>query len=91
MDASCGCGDDGPIIVLFRVFRFAEWRSNEAVVVEANPDYWDGAPELQAVVFRPITDANTRLPYWYLIITRGRGRRLIITMGSRLVPEYNKG
>ena len=41
-------------------FTFAEWRSNEAVVVEANPDYWDGAPALQAVVFRPITDANTR-------------------------------
>ncbi|GAA5068277.1 ABC transporter substrate-binding protein [Maritalea mobilis] len=42
-------------------FTFAEWRSNEAVVVEANPDYWDGAPALQAVVFRPITDANTRV------------------------------
>lgn len=41
-------------------FTFAEWRSNEAVVVEANPDHWDGAPKLQAVVFRPITDANTR-------------------------------
>ncbi|MCT4370474.1 ABC transporter substrate-binding protein [Yangia mangrovi] len=41
-------------------FKFAEWRANEAVVIEANPDYWDGAPELQAVVFRPITDANTR-------------------------------
>ncbi|ASP21109.1 heme-binding protein A [Antarctobacter heliothermus] len=41
-------------------FKFAEWRSNEAVVVEANADYWDGAPELQAIVFRPITDANTR-------------------------------
>ncbi|MGR3724327.1 ABC transporter substrate-binding protein [Abyssibius alkaniclasticus] len=41
-------------------FKFVEWRSNEAVVVEANPDYWDGAPELEAVVFRPITDANTR-------------------------------
>jgi peptide/nickel transport system substrate-binding protein len=41
-------------------FKFAEWRSNEAVVVEANPDYWDGAPGTQAVVFRPITDANTR-------------------------------
>jgi len=41
-------------------FKFAEWRSNEAVVIEANPDHWDGAPELQAVVFRPITDANTR-------------------------------
>ena len=42
-------------------FRFVEWRSNEAVVIEANPDYWDGAPELEAVVFRPITDANTRV------------------------------
>ena len=41
-------------------FRFVEWRPNEAVVVERNPDYWDGAPELEAVVFRPITDANTR-------------------------------
>ncbi len=41
-------------------FTFAEWRSNEAVVIEANGDYWDGAPALQAVVFRPITDANTR-------------------------------
>ena len=41
-------------------FKFAEWRSNEAVVIEANPGYWDSVPELQAVVFRPITDANTR-------------------------------
>ncbi len=41
-------------------FRFVEWRSNEAVVVEKNPDYWDGAPPLDAVVFRPITDSNTR-------------------------------
>ena len=41
-------------------FTFAEWRSNEAVVIEANANYWDGAPDLQAVVFRPITDANTR-------------------------------
>ena len=41
-------------------FKFAEWRSNEAVVVEKNPDYWDGAASLEAVVYRPITDANTR-------------------------------
>lgn len=42
-------------------FKFAEWESNAKVVVEANADYWDGAPSLQAVVFRPITDANTRV------------------------------
>lgn len=42
-------------------FRFAEWQSNQRVVVTGNPDYWDGAPTLEAVVFRPITDANTRV------------------------------
>jgi peptide/nickel transport system substrate-binding protein len=42
-------------------FKFAEWESNAKVVVEANADYWDGAPKLQAAVFRPITDANTRV------------------------------
>jgi len=41
-------------------FKFVEWISNQRVVVERNADYWDGAPELEAVVFRPITDANTR-------------------------------
>jgi len=42
-------------------FRFVEWRSNAKVVVEKNPDYWDGAAKLDAIVFRPITDANTRV------------------------------
>lgn len=42
-------------------FRFEEWQSNTRVVVSRNEDYWDGAPELEAVVFRPITDANTRV------------------------------
>ncbi|WP_265517891.1 ABC transporter substrate-binding protein [Nitratireductor luteus] len=42
-------------------FKFAEWESNAKVVVTRNEDYWDGAPSLEAVVFRPITDANTRV------------------------------
>ena len=42
-------------------FKFARWESNRLVAVESNPNYWDGAPKLQAVVFRPITDANTRV------------------------------
>ena len=42
-------------------FRFAEWVPNERVVVERNPDYWGDQAELEAVVFRPITDANTRV------------------------------
>ncbi|MDX3978115.1 ABC transporter substrate-binding protein [Shinella sp.] len=42
-------------------FKFVEWLSSQRVVIERNPDYWDGAASLEAVVFRPITDANTRV------------------------------
>ena len=42
-------------------FKFAEWDPNAKVVVSRNDDYWDGAPSLEAVVFRPIADANTRV------------------------------
>ncbi len=42
-------------------FRFGEWRSNEAVVIARNDDYWGDPAGTDAVVFRPITDANTRV------------------------------
>ncbi|HGN1704513.1 TPA: ABC transporter substrate-binding protein [Providencia rettgeri] len=42
-------------------FKFDEWTANQRVVVSANETYWDGKPNLKYVVFRPITDANTRV------------------------------
>ena len=42
-------------------FRFEEWESNAKVVVVRNDDYWEDPAKLEAVVFRPITDANTRV------------------------------
>jgi peptide/nickel transport system substrate-binding protein len=42
-------------------FQFVEWRSNERVVVERYADYWGEPAGSEAVVFRPITDANTRV------------------------------
>lgn len=42
-------------------YRFARWQTNRQVALERNPDYWDGAPTLAGVVFRPITDANARV------------------------------
>ncbi len=42
-------------------FQFGEWRANEAVVITRNPDYWDGEAASEAIIFRPITDANTRV------------------------------
>jgi peptide/nickel transport system substrate-binding protein len=42
-------------------FIFRRWESNRQVAVQRNEDYWDGAPPLAGVVFRPITDANARV------------------------------
>ncbi|MFW5696044.1 MAG: ABC transporter substrate-binding protein, partial [Alkalispirochaeta sp.] len=42
-------------------FQFVEWESNTRVTVEANEDYWDGPVGVDEVIFRPITDANTRV------------------------------
>ena len=42
-------------------FKFAEWESNAKVVVVRNDDYWGEPAKLEAVVFRPVTDANTRV------------------------------
>jgi len=42
-------------------YRFEEWRGNQRVVLTRNEGYWNGAPQPEAVVFRPLTDANTRV------------------------------
>jgi peptide/nickel transport system substrate-binding protein len=42
-------------------FKFKLWESNQQVVLEANPDYWGGAPKLKGLVFRPIVDENARV------------------------------
>ncbi|OKL45651.1 ABC transporter substrate-binding protein [Pseudovibrio exalbescens] len=42
-------------------YKFGEWEANAKVVAVRNEEYWDGAPALEAVIYRPITDANTRV------------------------------
>lgn len=42
-------------------FKFVSWEHNVRVTLERNPDYWDGPPQLQNLVFRPITEEQTRL------------------------------
>jgi len=40
-------------------FRFVEWRRGEKIVLEANPDYYEGRPYLHRVVYRIIPDTST--------------------------------
>ena len=42
-------------------YVFVEWLGNERVTLERNPDYWDGPPGVSGVVFRPITESQTRV------------------------------
>ena len=42
-------------------YRFIEWVSDERIVLEANPDYFQGAPDIERLVFRPISENSTRV------------------------------
>jgi peptide/nickel transport system substrate-binding protein len=41
-------------------FKFVSWEPTQRIVLERNDDYWGGAPYLDGVVFRPITEAQVR-------------------------------
>jgi peptide/nickel transport system substrate-binding protein len=42
-------------------FKFVQWVRDERLVVERNPDYWMGAPDLTRVTFRFIPEFSARL------------------------------
>jgi peptide/nickel transport system substrate-binding protein len=42
-------------------FRFVEWVPNERIVLDANPDYWDGKPKIDRLIFKVVPDSSTRL------------------------------
>lgn len=42
-------------------FKFVEWIKDDRLVLEANPDYWGGAPKLERLVFRTIPELATRM------------------------------
>lgn len=42
-------------------FKFARWKRDQQIVLEAFPDYWDGKPGVQRVIFLPIAEAATRV------------------------------
>lgn len=43
-------------------FKFVEWRRNDRIVIEKNPDYWkEGYPKLDRVIFRSIPENSARM------------------------------
>ena len=42
-------------------FKFVEWRRDERLVLERNPDYWQGPADASRVTFRFIPEFSTRM------------------------------
>lgn len=42
-------------------FKFVEWVRNDHVTLEANKDYWGGAPKLDKLIFRVVPESSVRL------------------------------
>lgn len=42
-------------------FTFDQWVPNDSVMLDAYPDYWDGAPSVDGLVFRPIPEVSSRM------------------------------
>jgi len=42
-------------------YKFVRWNKDEEIVLEANEQYWRGAPRIKTVVFRPIPDDAVRV------------------------------
>ena len=50
---SVGCVGTGP-------FKFVEWIEGDRITVEANMDYWGGAPTVDQIIWRVIPDDSAR-------------------------------
>jgi peptide/nickel transport system substrate-binding protein len=42
-------------------FKFVSWEHDVKITLAQNPNYWDGAAQLQQIVFRPLPDEQTRI------------------------------
>lgn len=42
-------------------YKFVKWIKDDQILLEANENYWRGAPKIKKVIFRPIPEATTRV------------------------------
>ncbi|MBK7781702.1 MAG: hypothetical protein IPJ58_13225 [Ardenticatenia bacterium] len=57
-----GTADGSPIAVGAGPYKLGSWKAGEALILEANPDYWDkeGGPKSKTIELKVIKDGTTR-------------------------------
>ncbi len=45
----------------FKLAQASDWTRDSQMTLEANPDYWGGAPKVQQLIFKVIPEGSTRL------------------------------
>lgn len=66
-------------------FKFVRWVKDEELVLEANENYWDGAPNIKTLVFKPIPEDATRVA-----ALLGGDVDICKHIPSHLIPMVNK-
>lgn len=67
-------------------YRFVRWTKDDRVELEANPEYWGGAPTIKRVTFRAIPETAARIAE-----LKSRGADLIDNVDPEQVHDLSTG
>ena len=79
-------GNDPEYTVGCGPFILKEWVLNDHVYLEANPDYWQGAPAIEGVLIKVIPDADTEK----MLFESGQTDIFDLDVARHLIPEYQE-
>ncbi len=65
------------------MMKFVEWKTDQQIVLEANPDYWEGKPHIKRFVLRIIPDQSSEL----LSLLKGETDAMGAWTSGTLSPE----
>ena len=67
-------------------YKFQEWIKDEHVLLKANEDYWQGAPNIKNIKFKPVPEAAARI----MALQKGEAD-IIVNVPPHQVTEVNNG
>lgn len=64
-------------------YKFVEWKTAQQIVLEANPDYWEGKPHIKRFIMRIIPDQSSE----FLSLLKGETDAMGAWTSGALSPE----